>query len=151
MKYKILVSVLLFSSFVNAQISINEMKNFLKMDLDNFENQALNKGFEFSEIKNEENIYGITFKKGHSLNTKYISLYEKFFTAGKSVEYQTSLKSDYLLIKNQLITQNFKLIVNEVYNGHWHKIYRNNYFIVDLYSGKNEDNVPIYEISISYK
>lgn len=149
MKYKILASVLLFSSFVSAQISINEMKNFLKMDIDKFETHALNKGFEFKKIESDENYYGITFTKGNSINTKYITLYEKFFNVGKSVVFQTSLKSDYILIKNQLIAQNFKLINNEEIDGSLHKTYKNNFYIVELYNAFI-DNKVIYEATLKY-
>ena len=150
MKYKILASVLLFSSFVSAQISINEMKNFLKMDLDKFETNVLNKGYEFTKIENEDNFYGISFRKGQRFNTKYISLYDRFFAKGKCVIYQTSIKSDYLLIKNDLIAQNFKLVNSEDNDGNLHKTYSNKYYVVDLHNAFIDNN-SVYEISISYK
>lgn len=148
MKYKILVSVLLFSSFASAQISINEMKNILKMDLDTFETYTLNKGYSFSNIKDDEHTYGITYVKGTGSTTKFITLYEKYFDEYKQLTYQTEMKSEYLLIKKQLLESGFKLFSQENFEGSIVKKYKNTTHAVTLINGLNR-GYDTYEISIS--
>lgn len=147
MSNKFLFFIVLFSCYANAQMSINEMKSILKMDLDKFETYALNKGYGFSNIKDDEDTYGITYVKGTASATKYITLYEKYFYKDKCVTYQTEIKSEYLLIKKQLIESGFKLFSEQNIEGSIVKKYKNNTHEVTLINGLNR-GYDTYEITI---
>ena len=145
---KFLFFIVLFSYYANAQMSINEMKAILKMDLDKFETYALNKGYGFSNIKDDENTYGYTYIKVTESATKFITLYEKYFDEHKCLIYQTEIKSEYLLIKKQLIESGFKLFFEKNFKGSIVKKYTNNTHVVTLVNGLNR-GYDTYEISIS--
>lgn len=147
MNNKFLFFIVLFSCYANAQMSMNEMKAILKMDLDKFETYALNRGYGFSNIKDDENTYGITYTKGNESATKFITLYEKYFDEYKCLTYQTEIKSEYLLIKKQLIESGFKLFSEKNFEGSIVKKYKNKTHTVTLINGLNRGN-DTYEISI---
>ena len=90
MKY--IFSLLLVFSFNISfgQMTLNEMMKVYNMDMDQFETYALNKGYEFYKVKNNEYIYGHTYLKGVGKNTKYLTLNTRYFDNGSNVTYQTS-------------------------------------------------------------
>jgi hypothetical protein len=145
--HKIII-ILSFSITANAQITLTEMFSMLKMNSDNFETYVLKKGYEFSNIKDDDNVFGFTYVKGYEDETKYITLYEKYFEYGKHLTYQTSNKNEYLLIKKQLIELRFKLFESFNFEGSIVKKYKNNIYILTLINGLNSDE-ETYEISIS--
>lgn len=147
MTNKFVFFIVLFSCYANAQMSINEMKAILKMDLDTFETYTLKKGYGFSDIKDDEYSYGVTYVKGTGYSTKYITLYQKYFDEYKHLTYQTEIKSEYLLIKKQLLESGFKLFSEENFKGSIVKKYKNTTHTVTLINGINR-GYDTYEISI---
>lgn len=150
MKFKIII-FLFFSTICNAQITLNEMMSVLSKDIDNFETFSLKKGFIFKEIIKTNQKDGIAFAKGIGKDTKHIVLYSSYFEVGKKVFfYQTSLETDYLLIKKQLIEQGFKIIDTYDLDGDLYKLYKNNFYTIELKTGilPYPDNIEFYTITI---
>jgi hypothetical protein len=115
-------------------MTVSEMTKVYNMDLDQFETYALGKGYTFSEIKNEDNIYGHIYSKGIGNNTKFLSLYTEWFEKGKNVNFQTWNSSEFLNIKNQLKNLGFVLQLEEDYKGVPYKRYRNSKYELNLFS-----------------
>ena len=126
------------------------MFSMLKMNSDNFETYILKKGYEISNIKDTDKVFGFTYVKGYEKETKYITLYERYFSHGKHLTYQTSNKNEYLLVKKQLIEFGFKLIESLNFDGSIVKKYKNNSYELTLINGLNRGE-ETYEISISKK
>lgn len=145
-------SIILFFFTItsNAQVNLTEMISMLKMNSDKFETYILNKGYEFSNVKDTDKVFGFTYVKGYEKETKYITLYERYFNKGKHLTYQTSNKKEYLLIKKQLIELGFKLVESLNHDGSIAKKYKNNSYELTLINGLNRGE-ETYEISISKK
>lgn len=105
------------------------------MDLDKFETYAYNNGYKFKGMQETERVFGITFKKDYGLDTKYITLYEKYFNDGKTFTYQLSKKSDYLYLKKQIELSGFKLIRTFNFDDSLVREYKNASYKVTLISG----------------
>jgi hypothetical protein len=90
-------------------------------------------------IKEDEGYYGLSYTKGVGKNTKYLSLYNKLFTQRRCVTVQTSIESEYLNIKNQLTQLGFKLISTTNTDGSIKKVFKNNNWLVNVYSGILDD------------
>lgn len=139
----------IFPFYLNAQLTINDMKMILKMDLDKFETFALKRGYAFNKIIDDNNIYGLIFKKGHGRETRYMSLYSKYFEYGKATVYQITNKSEYLNLKKQIEENGFKLLNIENYDGSLFKYYTNNVYEITLVSA-NKNGIEIFEITLKY-
>ena len=151
MKIKIILT-LLISTISYAQISLNDMKNIIKMDFDSFETFAMNKGFSFGEIctGGEE---CVNYVKGRGEQTKYIILFTKIIDVYKKrVSYQTNSETEYLLIKKQMKEQGFSLLKTLPYEkkGVLFKYYKNKNYQITVGIGKNELNTSTYEINIEF-
>ena len=145
MKIKIILA-LLISTLCNAQITLNDMKTILNNDIDFFETFALNKGYVFNEIIKNDKKEGIAFSKGIEKDSKHLTLYSSYFKIGnKAFHYQTSIESDYLIIKKQLIEQGFKLIETYDYEGVLYKEYKNKRYHITLRTGKASHNTGFLE------
>jgi hypothetical protein len=128
----------------------SEMIKIYSMNLDEFETYALERGYTFKEIKdNEEKVYGHTYIQGRGITTKYLTLYTKYIGGIKMVTYQTSISSEFLNIKNQMKTLGFILHTENDYNGTPHKEYRNNKYEMSVYTGAGEDGTNFFEISLN--
>lgn len=127
--------LLIFPFYLNAQLTINDIKMILKMDLDKFETYAYNNGYKFKGMQETERVFGITFKKDYGLDTKYITLYEKYFNDGKTLTYQLSKKSEYLNLKKQIELSGFKLIRIFNFDDSLVREYKNASYKVTLISG----------------
>lgn len=134
-KNKFYFLLLIFPFYLNAQLTINDMKAILKMDLDKFETYAYNLGYEYKGFHKTERVYGITFKKGYGQDTKYISLYEKYFNDGKNLTYQLSNKNEYLNLKKQIELLNFRLVRTFDFEDSLVREYINNTHKISLISG----------------
>jgi hypothetical protein len=135
MKIKFLL-VLFISTLSYGQITLNEMKTILNKDIDYIETFALNRGYSFKEVIKDENEEGVGYVKGVGKNTKHLSLSTNSSEIGtKHIFYQTSIETDYLLIKKQLIEQGFKL--NKTYDieGVLYKEYSNRVYKIRLMTG----------------
>jgi hypothetical protein len=154
MKLKIIL-VLLISTLCNAQITLNDLKTILKMDYDSFETFAMNKGYTYEsvrkEMENEKKFYGVFYKKGSNWDTKYIGLYTDYIHLGKKhVFFQTSKENDYLLIKEQLKKQGFKLIYTDEVEGTFLKEYHNSIYVLFLETKKDNLNRRYYIIALEF-
>lgn len=145
MKYILLLLLVFTSNFSFSQISVGEMIKVLNMDLDQFETYALRKGYTFSEIKDEDNIYGHIYTKGIGNNKNFLSLYTKWFEEERNLNFQTWNSNDFLKIKKQLKKLGFELQLENNYKGVPYKKYRNNQFEINLYTAHEGG----YEIGLS--
>ena len=139
MKY--IFSILLIFSFniSFSQMTVSEMMRVYKMDMDQFETFAINKGYKFYKFQKDENTYGHTYKKGYGENIKYLTLYSRFYSKGIYVYYQTSNSNEYLIFKNQLKNFGFVLTpsIEEVFRENPYKVYRNKTYEIDITTGNN--------------
>ena len=147
---KIIVALTLtcFLGQLQAQLSLNEMFAVYKMDLDKFESFALGKNYNFHEMKESDHTYGMTFVRGLGENTKYVTLYTRFFSYGKAVNMQTGKTTEYLNFRSQLQSQGFKPKSTENSDGSLKKIYIKGAWEVTTYSGNNDDGRPYHEIHL---
>lgn len=151
MKIKFLL-VFFISTLSNAQITLNDMKSIIKMNIDSYETFVMNKGFLFSNFC-EDDFECFTYTKGVGEKTKYITLYTKHYEiTEKRVTYQTSSETEYLLFKKHMTEQGFKLFdtVEWPEKGVLFKYYKNKYYKLTIGIGKNEINSVDYEISLDY-
>jgi hypothetical protein len=153
MKIKLILA-LLISTICNAQITLNEMKSIIKMDIDNFETFAMNKGFLFSNFCDDKfDDECVNYTKGVGEKTKYITLYTKYNNIyKKKVTYQTSIENEYLLFKKQMKEQGFSLFDKAEWQekGVLFKYYKNKNYKLTLAIGKNEINSVDYEITLEF-
>ncbi len=146
MKIKFLL-VFFISTVSNAQISLNEMKIILNKDIDYIETFALSRGYSFKEVIKDDIEEGVSYVKGVGKNTKYLDFSTKRFEIGdKKLFYQTSIETDYLLIKKQLIEQGFKLTNTYDIEGFLHKEYKNKLYKVRLRTG----GTAVYTIEVEF-
>ncbi len=146
MKFVVLAFIASISTIGYSQITIKEMMNIHSMDMDHFETFAIKKGFTFDVIKEDENIFGSCYVKGKGTNTQYIELDSHFYNEGIRVKYQIHNTTTFLSIKNELNALGFKLIKTETFDGSISKTYSNNKWKITVYSGKDGDGDPWFEI-----
>lgn len=153
---KFIFSILLICSsyFSFGQMTLSELMRVYNMDMDQFETYAIGKGYEFSSFKKGENVNGISYVKGVGKDTKYIKLYDNWYSEGSLVQFQTSVSSEIVNIKNQLKSIGFKLCKSEFLDdneGTQVKKYRNNKFEIRIYTTPPNDNTfcVVYEINLS--
>ncbi len=123
------------------------------MDYDSFETFAMNKGFSFFKIDDEDGSNSIIYIKGQGEKTKYITFYKKYIDFNrKMVSYRTQSQKEYLLVKQQLKEQGFSLYETFQYDaeGVLFKSYRDKKYELTLGTGKNELNSVTYEISLKF-
>ena len=144
MKYILFIFFICSSYFSFGQMTVSEMMKIYKMDMDQFETYALNKGYKFKEIFNDYDRYGHAYMKGYRENTKYLTLYKEFPFYGINVNYQTSNTSEYLNFKNQLKNLGFVLHSEETFKDEPRKVYRNKTYEIEIYITKDE----VYEIGL---
>jgi hypothetical protein len=148
MKYIFSLFLVCTSYFSFGQMTVSDMMKIYNMDLDQFETYAIRKGYHFYEVKSSENTFGHSYQKGTGNNTKYLTLYNKFFLYGSNLSYQTSNSNEYLLLKNELKTKGFLLKSSETFEGTINKIYKYNSWVISIYTGKNEENNEFFEINL---
>jgi hypothetical protein len=147
MKYLLCVFLAFATVKSYSQLSLNEMLAVYKMNLDQFEIFALKKGYYFSKIKDTEDTFGASYVKGKEENTKYITLYTKFFDVGRCVTYQTSINSELISFREQMKNLGFILISTKNSDGALVKTYKKDKRTINIYS-INEDDLIAYEISL---
>lgn len=149
MKHILFLLLLVFASTRSySQLSFSEMVLVYNMNLDQFENFALKKGYSYNSIDDDERRFGLTYIKGNSYDTKFITLYTKYHYDGKAVTCQTSKDNEILSFKDQLKQNNFKLNDTENFEGSIKKVYSNSRWIIRLYSGKDDDGHIYYESTL---
>ncbi len=116
-----------------------------------FETYCINNGYKFHQVVDDESQFGISYGKGTGVNTKYLTLYSRFYDQGKTLTFQTGSSSEYLSIKNQLEIQKFKLINTNSYDGAVVKSYSNDKFELEIYIGKDDEDYNYYEINVKYR
>jgi hypothetical protein len=136
-----------FKSF--SQITINDMIAVYKMDLDQFETFVLKRGYEFSSLKDDDQVFGSTYVKGFEGNTKYITLFTRYFSDGKCVTIQTSKEDEFLKFKEQLKIYGYKLVSTKNIEGRLYKSYKNTIWNLDVFSINDGDGITGYEISLT--
>lgn len=107
------------SSLFGQSFSMPELIKMSKMDTDSFDTFVISKGFEFVggvEVNKTNGVkYGFMLNEIDSKKAlKWVTL---FAVINKySINYQTSDKSEYLNIKNQIKQLGFKLVTSDVLN-----------------------------------
>tara|TARA_B110000046_G_scaffold120986_1_gene127603 strand:+ start:396 stop:839 length:444 start_codon:yes stop_codon:yes gene_type:complete len=97
-------------SVAYGQISIQELISESKMDSEGFEIYALNKGFSFYKLVNDEDFKGIAmFNGGEDGNERYLIWYSKFFNDKNHSSYQTANTSELEKLYKELGSLGFKL------------------------------------------
>jgi hypothetical protein len=142
-------------------MTVSEMIRVYKMDMDQFETYALQRGFKFYEVIDKNRVHGFSYSKGYNKQTKYLTFYDTFFDDGIVLIYQTAEINEYLNFKNQMNNYGFILTENSSFNSNDNdrssqfKVYRNKYYEIQVYtipehynSNGQFQNVK-YEISIS--
>jgi hypothetical protein len=124
-------------------MTMSEMMRVYKMDMDQFETFALSKGYVFYQLENSEDYYGHTYVKGYKENTKYLTLYSRYFSYGNEVTYQTSNSNEYLNFKNQLKNFGFSLYLSKTFEDKPVKKYRNSIWEISIITIENG-----YEINL---
>lgn len=146
MKYVFPLLLVCSSFFSFSQITPTEMMKIYKMDMDQFETYSLNKGYEFSNTKDNENLFGVTYTKGLGTNTKYLTLYTRHFVDGIMVRYQTSNNNEFASFKNALKVNGFKLVDTHTFDGNIVKKYILKEWVIEIYSGV--DDYVYFEINL---
>jgi hypothetical protein len=110
MKKIILFSIYTFFTIQSfGQIKVTTLMNILKMNYNQFENYSLENGWTLDKVENSKNYEGVVYTKGSGSKKEFITLYKKYFNEGNHVEFQTSNKEHYILFKNEIIKNGFKL------------------------------------------
>jgi hypothetical protein len=121
------------------------------MDLNKFETYALNRGYNFDEVNEEEKVFGHSYRKGDGDLSKYLTLYDKFYEQNRTVTYQTSETKEYLSFKNEIERDGFQLTKTENFEGTSLKFYSNSTYNLRIYVGKGEIADNVYEINLTRK
>lgn len=145
-KLSLTTVLLIISLSTYCQLSINEMISVYKMNLDQFENFSLKKGYSFHRIETDgnKNITAVSYRMGSGYNTKYIRLYTAISNLGLNVDTQTSDEKDILRIKNGLAEHGFSLINSREFEGKYFREYSKDKWLLQIFT-RNGD----YEISLS--
>ena len=108
---KKLILLLLFIPLVaiGQSISVSNILKVAKMDRESFEIYAMDKGFVFHKVEEDEHIKGLTMFKG-GYGGEYLSNYSKFYLYKHSTNYQTSNTKRLSSIYKELKTLGFKLV-----------------------------------------
>ncbi len=136
-----------------SQMTFAEMKNIQKMDLNKFETYCLSNGYEFNNVIDDNNYFGMCYAKVSGLVTKHLSLYDKYEIVYKNVvDYQTGSSSEYLTIKTQLESAGLKLTKTSSYDGVLFREYSSDLLLVNIASGKHpESEKEFYQIILKKK
>jgi hypothetical protein len=134
-------------------MTLNELQNILKMNQSQFETYCLKNQFELQKYWDDDVSFGTEYTKGLGKKTKYLTLYDKFFSKGKTLTYQTLDINEYLTIKEQAENAGFKIIDTYILdNGYKYVDYSNSKYLFGTSSGKNSSSGnDCFDISISYK
>ena len=152
MKHILILIFVLFTRLISySQMSLPSLQNFLNLDLTKFETYCLNNNFYFKKSFDDDNYFGVQYKKGSSSNIKYLTLYEKFSQDGKTIVYQTHNTTEYLSIKSQIENSGYLLVKSYGHDNSLVKIYENKKFRLFIFSDKDEVGDNRFEISISFK
>jgi hypothetical protein len=108
---KKLILLLLFIPLVaiGQSISVSNILKVAKMDRESFEIYAMDKGFVFHKVEEDEHIKGLIMFKG-GYGGEYLSNYSKFFGNKHSTNYQTYNTKRLSSIYKELKTLGFKLV-----------------------------------------
>jgi hypothetical protein len=148
MKYLLCVFLAFATVKSYSQLSLNEMLAVYKMNLDQFESFAFKKGYKFSSVIDEECCFASCYVMGKGVNTKYITLYTKYFEVDRCVTTQTSIEKELLTLREQMINSGFKLTSTHNYKGSLVKTYKKDLWNIDVHSISTDEDSD-YEISLT--
>ena len=151
MKFIFSLLLILSSCFSFGQMTMSEVMKIYKMDFDQFETYATNKGYQLKKFDRDEDVNGIVYVKGVGKQTKYLKLYDKFYSWGNTFDYETNNLTEVSNIKNQSINLGFKLSKTWFNENTQIKEYSNNKNILRIYTTPSDEanNIFYYEISLS--
>jgi hypothetical protein len=156
MKFILLLFLSISTTNLMSQISVSELIKIQKMNSDQFESYALNRGYELEEVEDNDNVNGVTFTKGVGKNTKYLSLYSTFYSSGITVVFQTSNTTEFINFKSQLSNFGFKFYKKETFTpsdeNYTSQVneYRSSQYEIHIHSIPPHDGQSIkYEISLN--
>jgi hypothetical protein len=141
-----------FSTVSFSQMTFTDILKIYKMDMDQFEEYAISRGYEFYKFKKDENMNGVSYTKGVGKETKYLTLYDYYFGDRKNVNFQTSSSSELLRIKTEMKKSGYTL-----YESYFIKDnvkcddYKKGVFQLSIFTGisTDENNYVTYEIGFS--
>lgn len=154
----IYLPILLLSIVAQGQtFSLKELELINSMEVIDFHDYFINKGFSFSNVDSTYKTINYHFKIPGSdpkMVKGYASVYYSTDTKDmhRGVSWETTNKDDYLLIKGQLKQQGFKNVKTEVENDKIIFTFRKGNIVVIIYSDTTVDTynrkIAHYEIVV---
>jgi hypothetical protein len=118
--------------------------------MDQFEEYAISRGYEFYRFEREEDINGVCYVKGLGKEKKYLALYDKYFGGDNHVGFQTGVSSEILRIKTEMKKFGYKLYTSKFMKDNITKAdrYTNGKFELSIYTTPPNENYDYawYEI-----
>lgn len=141
-----------FSSF--SQITINDILKITKMNSDEFELFAIDKGYHFNKYKDEYNQEGVVYSKGGGSNYKCLTFYykNKFVESVKEIYYLTSNTREVLNFKKSIIIYGFKsstIDLNEEYKSKFESYSKNGKQIY-IHTYPPDEEFPYVQYTIQF-
>jgi hypothetical protein len=150
MKFVFILLLISFSTIAFSQMTFKKLVKIYKMDMDQFEEYAISRGYKFHHFKKDEDLNGISYSKGEGKETKYLTLYDNFYGNGNYVEFQTCVSSELLKIKTEMKKFGYTLYEsNFMENRIKYDDYKRGVLKLSIYTKppNDENNYVIYEIS----
>ena len=137
-------------------MTVSEMMRVFNMDMDQFETYAINKGYKFNQVHSSQNFNGVSYAKGNGDNQRIMTLYDKYFSLGIDVSYQTPNSNEFLKIKTEMKNLGFVLYKTDpIYDSRdnlssQRKIYGNGTYQLTIYTTpKKYNQLLTYEIGLT--
>lgn len=115
-KYFIVSIFVFFSTSIFGQsFSLPELVRMSKMNVESFDSYVTSRGYVFLEQEKDEYVEGVNYglnpdTSDKSRATKFITLHSIYYNFKYHIYYQTSNKSEYVRIKEQIKSLGFKLM-----------------------------------------
>ena len=152
MKFVFTLLLISFSSIAFSQMTFNDILKIYKMDMDQFEEYAISRGYEFYKFEKEEEVNGVMYRKinRRGRETTYLELYDSYYSEGKHIGFQTGVSSDILRIKTEMKKFGYKLYTSIFMKDNITKAdrYTNGKFELSIYTTPPNENFDYawYEI-----
>lgn len=151
MKFVFTLLLISFSSVSFSQMTFNDIIKIYKMDMDQFEEYAIIRGYDFFEFIREDKRNGVSYTKGEGKETRYLNLCDIYLDYGKTVQFQTGVSSEILRIKTEIKKYGYKLYDSYFLENKNTKVdgYRNGKFELSIYTvppGDESNNYVAYVV-----
>jgi antitoxin component YwqK of YwqJK toxin-antitoxin module len=148
MKYISSIYLVFVLNIAFGQMTYSDFVKVYNMNFDQFEAFAKNKGYEYDDFNDDEYRYGYVYAKGISKQTKYLSLYDRWFSNGKHISYQTTNYSEIIKLKTDIKKNVFKLHKTYINEGKKYEEYRNkkHQFLIITFPANDQYKWVTYEV-----